>query len=64
VAGSDQLSQKAREAVVDPANDVFLSAASASEIAVKHRMGRLPLPDPPSEFASTQREAHGIEPRS
>ena len=27
----------AREAIVDPANDVFLSAASAWEIAITHR---------------------------
>jgi PIN domain nuclease of toxin-antitoxin system len=60
VSGSDELSAKARDAFVDPANEVFLSAASAWEIAVKHRLGRLPLPEPPDAFVPAQRAAHGI----
>jgi PIN domain nuclease of toxin-antitoxin system len=62
IGGSDQLSPRAREAFTDPANDVFLSAASAWEIAVKHRLGRLPLPESPARFVPAQRAAHGIEP--
>jgi PIN domain nuclease of toxin-antitoxin system len=62
VAGAKDLSPRAREAFVDPANDVLLSAASAWEIAVKHRLGRLPLPAPPEDFVPAQRTAHGIEP--
>jgi PIN domain nuclease of toxin-antitoxin system len=61
VGGSDQLSPRAREAYSDPANDVFLSAASAWEVAVKYRMGRLPLPNPPEVFVPAQRAAHGID---
>jgi len=53
---------RAREAFEDPANDVFLSAASAWEISIKHRMGRLPLPEPPETFVPGNRQAHGIEP--
>lgn len=60
--GSDEVSPRAREAFVDPANDVFLSAASAWEIALKHQLGRLPLPEPPAMFVPAQRSAHGIEP--
>jgi PIN domain nuclease of toxin-antitoxin system len=60
--GSKELSPRARETFVDPANEVFLSAASAWEIAVKHRLGRLPLPAPPEEFVPAQRSVHGIEP--
>ncbi len=60
--GAPELSARAREAFEDPANDVFLSAASAWEIAIKHRMGRLPLPEPPETFVPGNREAHGIEP--
>jgi PIN domain nuclease of toxin-antitoxin system len=62
VGGAKELSPRAREAFADPANEVFLSAASAREIAVKHRLGELPLPSPPGEFVPTQRTAHGIEP--
>ncbi len=60
VSGSDDVSARARDAFVDPANEVFLSAASAWEIAVKHRLGRLPLPEPPGTFVPTQRAALGI----
>ncbi len=36
------LSRCAREAIADENNDVFVSAASAWEIATKHRLGKLP----------------------
>jgi PIN domain nuclease of toxin-antitoxin system len=62
VGGDKALSARVREAFVDPEHEVFLSAASAWEIAVKHRLGRLPLPAPPEEFVPTQRAAHGIGP--
>jgi PIN domain nuclease of toxin-antitoxin system len=42
VAGSEALSAAARDAVADTANEVFVSAASAWEIATKHRLGKLP----------------------
>ena len=42
LAGDDALSSTARSAIADPANDVFVSAASAWEIATKHRIGKLP----------------------
>jgi PIN domain nuclease of toxin-antitoxin system len=32
------------------------------EIAVRHSLGRLPLPEPPGRFIPLQRQAHGIEP--
>ena len=46
----------------NPENEVFLSAASAWEIAIKHGLGRLPLPDPPERFVPVERDAHGITP--
>jgi PIN domain nuclease of toxin-antitoxin system len=59
-SGSSQLSKRAAELFSDPANDVFLSAVSAWEIALKHSLGALRLPVPPIEFVLSQREAHGI----
>ena len=59
VGGSEELSIKARRAFEDPANEVVLSAVSAWEIAVKHRLGRLPLPSRPESFVPAQRAAHG-----
>jgi PIN domain nuclease of toxin-antitoxin system len=59
-AGSSQLSKRAIELFSDPANEVFLSAVSSWEMAVKHSMGRLLLPAAPDDFIPAQREAHGI----
>jgi len=55
------LSPHARMLFRDPANEVFLSAVSGWEIAVKHGLGRLVLPAAPERFVPDQREAHGIE---
>jgi PIN domain nuclease of toxin-antitoxin system len=37
-----ELSVAARSTIVDPQNEILVSAASAWEIATKHRLGRLP----------------------
>jgi len=42
IAGSSELSSSAKTAISDEANEVFVSAASAWEIATKHRIGKLP----------------------
>lgn len=60
-AGAPQLSARARAAFTDPTNDVFLSAASAWEITVKHDLGKLPLPRPPKDFVPEERSRHGID---
>jgi PIN domain nuclease of toxin-antitoxin system len=62
VADAPQLSRRARVLFQSPENEVYLSAASAWEIAIKHGLGRLPLPDAPERFLPEMREAHGIEP--
>ena len=41
LAGSERLSQQSRQAIANEANDVLVSAASAWEIATKHRLGKL-----------------------
>jgi PIN domain nuclease of toxin-antitoxin system len=38
------LSERAREAITDPANEVVVSAASAWEIAIKRALGKLNAP--------------------
>lgn len=45
-----------------PNNAVYLSALSALEIAIKYRLGRLTLPEPPDRFVSRARERLRIEP--
>lgn len=49
-----------RAAIQDPANEVFLSAASVWEAVIKHGLGKLPLPAPPAEYLPSQRELHHI----
>jgi PIN domain nuclease of toxin-antitoxin system len=60
IAGATGLSPTARDALVDPDHDLFLSAVSAWEIAVKHAAGRLPLPEPPERYVPKQRTMRGI----
>lgn len=42
---SDRLSDKARELIINPANGVFVSAASVWEITIKTAIGKLSVPD-------------------
>ena len=60
VADAPDLSRRARELFQAADNEVYLSAASAWEIAVKHGLGRLPLPDSSDRFVREMRDAHGI----
>ncbi|HSE96612.1 MAG TPA: type II toxin-antitoxin system VapC family toxin [Methylomirabilota bacterium] len=60
-ADAPDLSTRARDLFADPDNEVYLSAVSAWEIAVKHVLGRLPLPEPPERFVPDQRGRHGIQ---
>lgn len=42
LAGDDALSRHARDAIDDEANTIWVSAASAMEVATKFRIGKLP----------------------
>ena len=53
---SRRLNRMVRRAIYDPANEKLISAASAWEIATKHRLGKLPeaetvVPDLPGTIA-------------
>ena len=45
IADSSRLSESAYRVIADEENDIAISAASAWEIAAKHRLGRLPSAD-------------------
>jgi PIN domain nuclease of toxin-antitoxin system len=45
LADPDELGDEARSAIVDPVHDVFVSAASTWEIAIKGARGKLRVPD-------------------
>jgi PIN domain nuclease of toxin-antitoxin system len=61
VTDASDLSDDARELFVDPDNEIYLSSVSTWEIAIKHALGRLTLPDPPAKFIPAQRKQHGID---
>ncbi len=61
IADDPQLSRRARALFRSPDNEVYLSAASAWEMAIKHALGRLSLPDDLSRFVPEMRDTHGIE---
>lgn len=60
VGGEPELSPAARAAFADPANEVFLSAASCAEIAVKWALRRLKLAAEPALFVPAERKRHRI----
>lgn len=61
-ADDPQLTPIARTTCRNPENEVYLSALSAWEIAIKHRLGRLPLPEPPARYVASRRSWLLIEP--
>ncbi len=50
VTDDTRLSSTARNIISDPTNILFLSAASAWEIVIKVRLGKLNLPEPPETY--------------
>jgi PIN domain nuclease of toxin-antitoxin system len=60
VTDAPELSDLCREVFVNPGNEVYLSAVSTWEIAIKHAIGRLPLPEVPEKFIPAQRKEHGV----
>ncbi len=60
-ADAPELTPLVRQSCTDPGNDVYLSAISAWEITIKHRIGRLPLPEPPNRYVTSRRQWLRIE---
>lgn len=50
VTDDSRLSSTARGIIADESNVLFLSAASAWEIVIKVRLGKLNLPEPPETY--------------
>lgn len=62
LAAPERLSPAGRRLVVSPGNELFLSAASAWEIAIKHALGKLKLPGDPAELVPEWMERTGVTP--
>ena len=60
IAGSDDLTAKARELIEDPENRPFLSAASLWEMAIKISLGKLRLALPFEELVPEQMMLNGV----
>lgn len=57
----DRLSDTASRLILDPENEIYLSAVSAWEIALKASLGKLVLPDRPDRLVPDLREFYAIE---
>lgn len=60
-AAPERFSSKALKLLEDTGNDLYLSAVSAWEIAIKHALGKLPLPMPPREYMLSRMETSDIQ---
>ncbi|MDO9225082.1 MAG: type II toxin-antitoxin system VapC family toxin [Pseudomonadota bacterium] len=61
IRGRPEASPIARALFSDAGNTIYLSSVSAWEIAVKHRLGKLPLGDVPVRYVPSERDKHGVE---
>lgn len=61
-AESKRFSQPVRALLQDPESQLFLSAASSWEIAIKYALGKLPLPLPPMEYVPSRMMTSGTSP--
>ena len=60
--GDLRLSETSRRFIADGGNELFVSAASAWEIAIKAGRGSLILPAPPAEYLATRLRLHHFQP--
>ena len=60
ISADSQLPSAFRDAIRDPANEVYLSVASVWEAVIKYALGKLPLSDAPAVYLPRQREAYQI----
>jgi PIN domain nuclease of toxin-antitoxin system len=59
-----ELSPRARAFMADVENEIYLSAVSAWEIAIKYARGRLTLPEPPDQYIAQRIIYHRFTPLS
>lgn len=58
---SGRLGRKARSAIADRDNEIFVSAAVGWEIAIKHGLGKLSLPNDPASYVPARIAALGFQ---
>ena len=58
----ERIGRKAREVMEDLSQEVFLSAVTAWEIAIKSAAGKLKLPEPPVSYVPRRMADQGLRP--
>jgi len=61
VTEPERLRTDVLDRISDPATDLFLSAVSAWEIAIKYELGRLTLTEPPEAFVPSRMRLSGAQ---
>ena len=56
-----QLSQKAKEMIASSKTEIYISAASTWEIAIKCQKGKLILPEPPEKYVISRISYYGFD---
>jgi PIN domain nuclease of toxin-antitoxin system len=60
VTDNPQASELAKEIFLNDENELFLSAVTGFEIAVKYSLGKLHLTEPPKEFIANRIQANAL----
>ena len=58
----ERIAHKAREQIADLSNEVFLSAVTSWEVAIKAATGKLKLPEPPPSYVPRRMADQGLRP--
>jgi len=56
----ERLAPSAVRQIANPRNEVFLSAASVWEMAIKRRLGKLPLPEPVGAYIARRLQSDRV----
>ena len=62
ISEPERLKESARRQIIDRRNEIYLSAASSWEIAIKYAIGELGLPEPPQDFVPKRLARDAISP--
>jgi PIN domain nuclease of toxin-antitoxin system len=56
----ERLTPSTLNTLEDEGNDLLLSAASSWEIAIKHALGKIDLPESPTTYVPSRMQRHGV----
>lgn len=62
LAAPERLSTRSRALVASTTTELVLSAVSTWEIAIKHSLGKLSLPEPPADYVARLMTSTGVLP--